>query len=117
MMSASEETGLTGAGGSGTDKRAEQTEETQSAEKRPRTEPHYIYLNLTDSYAPAWKSWDGVREFVQNYDGLLGNLVEISPPSYGRKRLNVTPVSGVCVCGWVGAYLLPLNIPIHVSLG
>ena len=113
-MSASEEAG---AGGSGTDKRAKQTEEAQSAEKRPRTEPHYIYLNLTDSYAPAWKSWDGVREFVQNYDGLLGNLVEISPPSYGRKRLNVTPVSGVCVCGWVGAYLLPLNIPIHVSLG
>ena len=76
---------------------AEDDPPVESAEKRPRTDPHYIFLNLTESYAHTWKSWDGVREFVQNwYDGLLGNLVEISPPSYGRKRLNITPVSITC---------------------
>lgn len=61
-----------------------------SEEKKRRTEPHTIYLNLTENYAPTWKSWDGVREFVQNwYDGVLGNLEECSPPPVGRKHLSI----------------------------
>ena len=49
-----------------------------------------IFLTMTDTYAHSWRTWDGVREFVQNwYDAILLNLEELSPPTRGRKSLKV----------------------------
>ena len=48
---------------------------------------HEIYLTITGSYAPTWETWEGVREFVQNwYDGVLDSYEEVSPPLYGIRR-------------------------------
>lgn len=34
-----------------------------------------IALTLTETYAESWKTWEGVREFVQNwFDGIYDNL-------------------------------------------
>jgi len=41
-------------------------------ERKPRD---VIHLSLTGNYAPSWKTWEGVREHVQNWhDGLLQTI-------------------------------------------
>ena len=57
--------------------------------------PNSIYLTITDDYAASWKTWEGVREFVQNwYDGVLDNYEQVSPPRDAKKRiLKIIPVS------------------------
>ncbi len=59
-----------------------------------KSEPN-IHLTITRDYAPTWKTWEGVREFVQNwYDGVLDSYEEVSPPLYGKRRcLQIEPVS------------------------
>lgn len=54
-----------------------------------------IYLTITQAYAPAWGTWEGVREFVQNwYDGVLDSYEGISPPGHGARRsLGISAVS------------------------
>ena len=54
-----------------------------------------IYLTITQDYAPTWETWEGVREFVQNwYDGVLDSYEEVSPPLYGTRRcLKIVSVS------------------------
>ena len=48
---------------------------------------HEIYLTITKGYAPTWETWEGVREFVQNwYDGVLDSYEEVSPPLHGYRR-------------------------------
>lgn len=47
-----------------------------------------IYLTITQAYAPSWGTWEGVREFVQNwYDGVLDSYEGISPPRGTERRL------------------------------
>ena len=48
-----------------------------------------ISLSLTENYAPSWRTWEGVRELVQNwYDGLLSSLDSL-PPAAGRPELKI----------------------------
>ena len=58
------------------------------------TLPNSIYLTITDDYAASWKTWEGVREFVQNwYDGVLDNYEQVSPPRDSKRILKITAVS------------------------
>ena len=69
-------------------KMAEEKMETEDTDRKAG-QPQ-IFLTMTDNYARSWRTWDGVREFVQNwYDAVLLNLEEISPPLRGRKNLKV----------------------------
>ncbi len=50
-----------------------------------------ISLSLTEKYAPSWKTWEGIREFVQNWhDGVLASLENTE--TFGRKRVDFTKV-------------------------
>ena len=52
-----------------------------------------VHLTITEGYAPSWKTWEGVREFIQNwYDGVLDSYEIVSPPSFGRRALRIEPV-------------------------
>lgn len=71
--------------------------EIDERERRPT--PPEIFLTMTDAYARSWKTWDGIREFVQNwYDAVLHNLEECSPPAQGIKNLKVTSEVRACDC-------------------
>ena len=62
--------------------------ETEEIERKPG-QPQ-IFLTMTDNYARSWGTWDGVREFIQNwYDAVLLNLEEVSPPIRGNKNFKV----------------------------
>lgn len=56
-----------------------------------------IHLTITSAYAQSWGTWEGVREFVQNwYDGVLDSYETMSPPLEGpvvKKYLKIVPVS------------------------
>lgn len=59
------------------------------------TQQKAIHLTITESYAKSWGTWEGVREFIQNwYDGVLDSYETVSPaPNSGRRTLKITPVS------------------------
>ena len=47
----------------------------------------FIRLSLTAQYAPSWKTWEGVRELVQNWhDGVFASLekMEIAPSAKSK---------------------------------
>ena len=47
----------------------------------------FISLSLTAQYAPSWKTWEGVRELVQNWhDGVFASLekMEIAPSAKSK---------------------------------
>lgn len=54
-----------------------------------------IHLTITESYARSWDTWEGVREFIQNwYDGVLDSFETVSPaPTSSRRTLKIEPVS------------------------
>lgn len=46
-----------------------------------------IHLTITDTYAKTWGTWEGVREFVQNwYDGVLSSYETCAPPPMPIRR-------------------------------
>lgn len=56
-----------------------------------------IHLTITDAYAKSWGTWEGVREFIQNwYDGVLDSYEMISPIPNNRKKLLIERVSTTC---------------------
>ena len=59
------------------------------------TQQKAIHLTITESYAKSWGTWEGVREFIQNwYDGVLDSYETVSPaPNSGRRTLKIVPVS------------------------
>jgi hypothetical protein len=75
-----------------------------------------IHLTITDAYAKTWGTWEGVREFVQNwYDGVLDSYETCSPAqSPMRKSLKIVPVSGrktLCMASdGASSNVLPLSL-------
>ena len=51
-----------------------------------------ISLSLTANYAPSWKTWEGVREFVQNWHD--GTLASLENTATGSTRVDFTKVGG-----------------------
>ena len=53
-----------------------------------------VHLTITEKYAHTWGTWEGVREFVQNwYDGVLDSYERVSPPAKGKRSMSITRVS------------------------
>ena len=67
-----------------------------------------IHLTITESYARSWGTWEGIREFIQNwYDGVLDSFETVSPsPTSSRRTLKIEPVSCYIVFMVVMKYLL-----------
>ena len=48
-----------------------------------------ISLSLTSQYAPSWKTWEGVRELVQNWhDGVLASLEKMKITTSARSKVS-----------------------------
>lgn len=47
-----------------------------------------ISLSLTAQYAPSWKTWEGVRELVQNWhDGVFASLEKMKITASARSKV------------------------------
>ena len=48
-----------------------------------------ISLSLTSQYAPSWKTWEGVRELIQNWhDGVLASLEKMKIATSARSKVS-----------------------------